>query len=594
MVLSGWNSCLKLRIMPLVLLALCGLSAPPALAGQFEQKLLTAKSYPNSRNRQYQVFVPSSYTGQNAVPMVMVLHGCRQTERNMIAETRFADLAERDGFIAVYPFITSFDGLRSPNCWGFFLDQHIHEGAGEVEDLHQIGLAVEATYKIDPNRRYVAGLSSGAGMAVALAVAQSEYFAAAGAVAGLPYAETSSSVGFVCSNPGTFKPIPAVVTAMQAEQRHPQEQRPVPVMTIHSRNDCTVNAVAAENIRDSWLRRYGISRTATTTRDCTAEGVRCTQTTYGSQQRSVVETVFYEGERGNVPLGTGSHYWVGDNQGEFANPRGPSASELLWTFFKGHPFADTEPPSISVTSASASGRSITVSGTASAAAGSTVTEVMVRLDGRFPQAAKAASGTTNWTAIFAAVPDNATYIPVATVRDSDGLTETATGQAVSVGSPPPPEPPEITISEARAAGSCILVTGAASDPEGQIAKVAVELGTRGLKPAALSAQTYSYEECGLPGGSYATRAEATDRDGLTSVASGPTVQVDPTEMVTANWQEHMGAGRIRVYGPPCSSVGFGACDAGFADLFLRHQFNTFPLHRRPPTTEWYEDTSNIP
>ena len=136
----------------------CGLLSTPVAAGQVEQKRFTAKSYPGSRDRDYKVFVPASYTGQTPVPMVMVLHGCSQTEQNMLAETRFRELAERDGFIAVYPFITSFDGLRSPNCWGFFIDQHIHEGAGEAEDLYQIAREVETAFKIDPNRRYVTGL----------------------------------------------------------------------------------------------------------------------------------------------------------------------------------------------------------------------------------------------------------------------------------------------------------------------------------------------------------------------------------------------------------------------------------------------------
>jgi poly(hydroxyalkanoate) depolymerase family esterase len=179
-----------------------------ASAGQLQQKLFTAKSYSGSRDRQYQVFIPTSYTGQVAVPMVMVLHGCKQTEVNMINETRFKDLAERDTFIVVYPFITSYDGMRDTNCWGFFLDQHIHQGAGEVEDLHQIALEVEAAFKVDANRRYVTGLSSGAGMSVALAVAQNEYFAAAGSVEGLPYSETSSSVGFFCANKGTSNRFP--------------------------------------------------------------------------------------------------------------------------------------------------------------------------------------------------------------------------------------------------------------------------------------------------------------------------------------------------------------------------------------------------
>jgi poly(hydroxyalkanoate) depolymerase family esterase len=379
----------------LLMIALCALSPSfigMACAGQFQQKLFAAKSYAGSRDRQYQVFVPASYTGQTAVPVVMVLHGCQQTEVNMINETGFKDLAERDGFIVVYPFITSYDGLRNTNCWGFFLDQHIHQGAGEVEDLHQIALEVEAAFKIDPNRRYVTGLSSGAGMSVALAVAQSEYFAAAGSVEGLPYSETSSSVGFVCSLKGTFKSISADVAAMRAEQRRPDEQRAIPMMAIHSRNDCVVNILGSENIRDSWIRRFGVNPTAIATTDCAKQGVACTQTKYGTPQRSVVETVFYDGKRGGI-VGTGTHYWVGDNSGEFADPTGPSASELQWAFFKAHPFTENSPPAVAISSATASGTSITVNGSASAAAGSVV-EVTVRLDGSFPQPQKVASGTT--------------------------------------------------------------------------------------------------------------------------------------------------------------------------------------------------------
>ena len=34
-------------------------------------------------------------------------------------------------------------------------------------------------------------------------------------------------------------------------------------------------------------------------------------------------------------------------------------------------------------------------------------------------------------------------------------------------------------------------------------------------------------------------------------------------------------------------------DSGFAELFLAHQFSPFPLHRRPPATDWYVDPQNI-
>jgi poly(hydroxyalkanoate) depolymerase family esterase len=385
--------------------------------------------------------------------MVMVLHGCRQNNDDMINNTRLKDLAERDNFIVVYPFITSValsDGLRSPNCWGFFLDQHIHKGAGEVEDLYQIALEVQSAFKIDPQHRYVTGLSSGGGMAVDLAVARSEYFAAAGSVEGLPYSETARSVAFVGCTPGIFNPVSADVTAMQREQSRPDEQRPIPIMAIHARNDCVVNVLGSQNIRDSWISRYGVDQTAVATTDCTAQGVACTQTKYGLPQRSAVETVFYDSD----PSINRGYYWVGDNSGQFADPRGPSASELLWALFKSHSFTSNPPPSVSIASASASGTSITVTGSASASGGSIV-EVAVRLDGKFPQPQKIASGTSAWTVAFDSLPNNERYVPVVTAKDNNGLTASVTGQPVAVGSPPPNLPPVVSIDNVSVSGDCL-------------------------------------------------------------------------------------------------------------------------------------------
>jgi len=510
----------------------------------------------------------------------------------MINETRFKDLAERDNFIVVYPFITHYDGVRLPNCWGFFLDQHIHQGAGEVEDLHQIALEVEATFKIDPNRRYVTGLSSGAGMSVALAVAQNEYFAAAGSVEGLPYWETSGSVSSTCFIKGTFKTISSDVTAMQAEQRRPEEQRAIPIMAIHSLNDCVVNLLGSENIRDSWLRRYGVNPAAVETKDCTKEGVACTQTKYGTTQRSVVETVFYDGKRGDL-IGTGTHYWVGDNSGQFADPTGPSASELQWAFFKAHAFTENPPPSVSITAISASGSSVTVSGSTSASAGSIV-EVAVRLDGRFPQPQKIALGTSSWSVTFDNLPINSVYVPVATAKDNDGAIATVTGNPVTIGSPQVVGPPVATISHVSVNGDCVTVAGTASDPEGQLAAVVVELGARGQKSAVLTQSDYRYQECGLPGGTYSTQVQASNRLGAKSaIVSGPNATVSDLQVVTANWQMHMSEGRLRVYLAPCVSVGFGSCDAAFSEIFLANQFNPFPLHRKATAADWFLHPENV-
>jgi poly(hydroxyalkanoate) depolymerase family esterase len=322
-------------------LALVGVP-PPASGAEVVNATFAARGYPGSRERQYSVYVPSTYDGHTPAALLMVLHGCKQTQLDMLKQTSFNALAERDGFIVVYPFITTYDGSRSQNCWGFWFDQHIHEGAGEVEDLYQLAREVESRFVIDPQRRYVTGLSSGGAMAVALAVARSEYFAAAGAAAGLPYAESSWSVSFFCFFPGLFRSVAEDVEAMRREQRTLPDQRLIPLMIVQSSNDCTVKAAAAEHLRDAWLDRYGLAAAAVDVDDCSAEGVRCTRRRYGTPDRSVVETVFYDGASGGF-TGSGAHYWVGDGSGEYANPTGPSASQLFWDFFTRHRL-DAPPP----------------------------------------------------------------------------------------------------------------------------------------------------------------------------------------------------------------------------------------------------------
>ncbi len=581
------------KICSALALVLCTAWSSVACSGELKAKTFSKKTYEGSRDRAYQVYIPDVVATSNPVPMVMVLHGCKQTERNMIDETSFKELADREKFVVVYPFITDWDRVkenRNENCWGFWFPQHIHQGKGEVEDLHQIALEVESQFPIDPERRYVVGLSSGAAMSVVLAVAQSEYFAAAGAAAGLPYSENSSSVGFFCANPGNFKPISEVVAAIKAEQSTAEERRKVPLMTIHSNNDCVVNKKGSENIRDSWLQRYGASATAFETKDCGAEGVACSHKKYGDPKRSVVEAVFYEGKTGGL-LGQGTHYWVGDNFGEFANPQGPSASALFWDFFRRHSFSENRPPSVSIVSASASETSIQVGGSASDSDG-TVSEVGARLDGAHPQDPKKASGTTTWSVRFDGLPDNAVYIPAASAKDDKGATATVVGNPVTVGTVPP-QPPSVTIDEVTVNATCITVAGRASDPDGSVAGVEVELGSRGFKPASLDNGRYSFEECGLTAGTYTTQARATDNSGKTTTVAGRTVEIKALDMATGNWQEHMQAGRLRVYNAPCPSIGFGACDAGFNTIFLAHGFNTFALFKDPASNDWYLDPAGI-
>ena len=68
-----------------LLAALCVVAAPPAAwAAELVSATIAAKPYPGSRDRRYRVFIPSAYDGRAPVAMLMVLHGCRQTEQDII------------------------------------------------------------------------------------------------------------------------------------------------------------------------------------------------------------------------------------------------------------------------------------------------------------------------------------------------------------------------------------------------------------------------------------------------------------------------------------------------------------------------------
>lgn len=335
-----------------LVMLLTGLISLAADAGTISSFTYSAHSFGGSRQRTYKVYVPSGLT--TPAPMVMALHGCQQTEQDVLNDWGLTKAADARGFILVTPFITSWSGMRNTNCWGFWFPAERREGAGEVEDIHQIALEVEAKFSIDPARRYITGLSSGAAMTVDAAIAHNEYWSAAASASGLPYGEDSASVSLSGQCPGsaTFHGVSRIADDMRAALN---DKYPIPLMVLQNNDDCTVVQPAGRNLRDAHLKVFGSAGhdTASTTLAIESDCTPVFQSSYGCRHsrytadknpasRSIVETVFFNGPRAtaNTSDTDHGHYWVGGEngtEGKWAVRRGPSYPDIILDFFSRHP-----------------------------------------------------------------------------------------------------------------------------------------------------------------------------------------------------------------------------------------------------------------
>ncbi len=305
--------------------------------GTYTDYRMNAKSYSGSKARDYSVYVPASYNPANPVPMIMALHGCAMDNQGVADAYNFDRIADENNVIIVFPFITTYDGQRSENCWGYWFDNEIHEGAGEVEDLRSLAMEVESNYSIDANRRYLTGLSSGGAMTVIGAIAHNEYWAAAAAARALPYGDGSTSVtSDLFLNDASY-----FANKITAEL---DDSRKIPMLVISSTNDTVVMHQAAELIRDSYIQAFGIDGQADGAAvDCTEDGISCIEESYNDANgNEVLRTHFIDGDtvgprEGSLGVG---HYWSGEdyNYDAWAWNKGPSDTDAVWDFFKDKTF----------------------------------------------------------------------------------------------------------------------------------------------------------------------------------------------------------------------------------------------------------------
>ena len=271
--------------------------------------------------RKYKLYIPSRYQGQ-AVPLVVMLHGCTQSPDDFAAGTRMNLIAEEQTCFVVYPAQPS--DANAAKCWNWFRPTDQRRGQGEPSLVAGITRQVMREYLVDPQRVYIGGLSAGAAAAAVMGATYPDLYAAIGVHSGLACgAANDLPSAFVAMRQGDL------ADALGSGDISPVlgNGQAVPTIVFHGDRDTTVHPRNGDHVIARSMRTTNSRKTVH--RGRVPGGHAYTRTIHTDPSgRAIFEHWEIHGA---------AHAWSGGSPaGSFTDPRGPDATREMLRFFLEH------------------------------------------------------------------------------------------------------------------------------------------------------------------------------------------------------------------------------------------------------------------
>jgi poly(hydroxyalkanoate) depolymerase family esterase len=264
--------------------------------------------------RRFRLYRPTGVRVGERLPLMVMLHGCGQDANSFAASTRMNRVAQREGFLVLYP---EQDRLaNAQGCWNWF-DTASRRAHGEAELIMQAIDQVCLLHPVDRERVAIAGLSAGASMAALLVSRHPSRFKAVVMHSGIPPGTAHSTLSALGAMQGQRRTKPLAATPGKMQSHWP------PLLVIHGDADGVVSPHNGRAAAQAWA--YAAGARAGQVRSV-QRGRRYPMAVTDFKCRgSTVATL--------VAVDRLAHAWSGGAAGKpFGDAQGPDASRMVWAF----------------------------------------------------------------------------------------------------------------------------------------------------------------------------------------------------------------------------------------------------------------------